>query len=164
MAIDTPQKRFSMMNHGGIGGVPYPTGAMGAAARAAWLDLYAMGLGAPTTPHVVFLSNTSIATVTIAARVAMTPIDFAALYFDPGGLAVTYQLFGELASGLTFTSAGVLSGTPLSDQWYGPFYVLATDENAATAESNAFMLFLDPAGLEPGELRSGFSFDFGFNW
>lgn len=73
------------------------------------------------------------------ARVIDVPlsIDFSGLFDGPG---LTFAAVGVLPTGLSLSSAGVLSGTPTVEAVYSNIVIRATDSNTVTADSNAFAI------------------------
>lgn len=88
------------------------------------------GSGAP-----VFIGP-SIDNLVLAQNVAIFPRDFSALFTGPG---LTFSAIGTLPTGLTLSSAGVLSGTPTVIATSGALQVHATD-GSTPADSNTFSI------------------------
>lgn len=62
-------------------------------------------------------------------------------YFTGSETPFSYSLSGTLPAGLSH-SAGVISGTPTVGGLHGPYVLTGTDQDAATADSNAFYISL----------------------
>lgn len=73
------------------------------------------------------------------ARVIDVPlsINFSSLFAGPG---LTFTALGSLPTGLSLSSAGVLSGTPTVEAIYSGISIRATDSNLETADSNTFAI------------------------
>lgn len=94
-------------------------------------DGFARGEAAPSATF----DGPSIGNFSLVIDVAMTPIDFSTRFSGPG---LTFEAVGSLPTGLSLSSAGVLSGTPTVEAVTTGLVIRATDSNTATADSNAF--------------------------
>jgi hypothetical protein len=80
----------------------------------------------------------NIATLTLTVDQAMSPRNFAPRF--QSDLALTFTINGTLPTGLSLSSAGVLSGTPTQIGTFFPISITAEDENTDTADSNDFAI------------------------
>jgi hypothetical protein len=167
MAVNTRERRFSMMAMGMpfLLRLPVANGSNmnSEGQRQMMLGMYSgMDVAAPSTPQVVFTGG-PIPNQVFQFQVPITPVDFSS-YFNAGGLPVTHVIAGSngLPNGLSFSAAGVLSGTPLaSDGFYG-FRITATDSNQAVAQSNFFDMQINHNIIGGGLRNRPFGFGLGF--
>lgn len=80
----------------------------------------------------------NISTLTLTLNEAMAPRNYAPRF--ESDLTMTYTIVGTLPTGLSLSSAGVLSGTPTQTGTFFPIAIRATDENTDTADSNDFAI------------------------
>lgn len=77
----------------------------------------------------------SIGNLSYVIDVAITPVDFSTRF---SGTGLTFAAVGTLPTGLSLSSAGVLSGTPTVEQVASGIVIRATDASLGTADSNSF--------------------------
>lgn len=138
MAIDTQQKRFSMMNSSWVPMMVlfHPTGAVDAVDRAHLLNLYggidmagiAVSFSGPVANQMLVLG---------------TPfsIDLSA-YFSGSETPFVYSIqAGTLPDGLSLDSGtGIISGTPTTEETQIGIVIRATDDQSDTADTNTFSM------------------------
>lgn len=143
MAIDTRQKRFSMVN--AFNPVPLALfesdGAVDADDRAHLLNLYS-GISLADLPEAVTFSGP----VGNQQIVVSTPFSLdLAPYFSGNLTPFTYSLVnGTLPDGLSLnTSTGEISGTPTTVEVQSNIAVRATDTDTNTADTNYFQITVE---------------------
>lgn len=95
----------------------------------------------------------TISVPTLTEGVAMSAINAALLFSDPdSGDTGTYSAVGTLPTGVTVSSAGLISGTPGAGTaaTYSGLRVRRTDGGGLTADSNVFSFSVSAAGAPPG--------------
>lgn len=91
----------------------------------------------------------SIATINLVLNVTMSPRDFAALFDDPDDDVLTFTLGGSAPTGVTLSSAGILSGTPTVAGTFAGISVSATDPDLEIATSNTFSIVVAASPTAP---------------
>lgn len=84
----------------------------------------------------VFFTGPNIGNFSLVLNQAMTPINFSSRFTGTG---LTFSAVGTLPTGLSLSSAGVLSGTPTVANTFTPIVIRATD-GSNTADSNSFSI------------------------
>lgn len=87
-------------------------------------------------PLVATFIGPNIGNITLNLNQAMSR-DFSFLFVGPG---LTFAAVGTLPTGLSLSSAGVLSGTPTVVGSYPTILIRATDSGSNTADSNTFTI------------------------
>ncbi len=92
----------------------------------------------------------SISNLVFQEDIAITPVDFSSLFTDIESL--TFTAVGALPTGLSLSSAGVLSGTPTTIQQVTSIEIRASD-GSLTTDSNSFNIDII-AAITPASGRS----------
>lgn len=91
----------------------------------------------------------SISNLTLQQNSPMTPLNFSGRFFDAQTL--TYTVVGTLPTGLSLSSAGVLSGTPTVLQTQN-VAIRATDTDTNTQDSNTFSITISATASADGDM------------
>lgn len=141
MAVDTRQKRFSMMNSSWVPMLALfdPDGSVDAIDRAHLQNLYG---GIDFAGIAVSFSGT-VANQTFVVGVPVS-LDLSS-FFSGSETPFTYAIqAGTLPAGLSLNaSTGELSGTPTTEESQSGIIVRATDAQSDTADSNAFQISIN---------------------
>lgn len=93
-------------------------------------------------PLVATFLGPNINNINLTLNQAMSR-DFSFLFTGPG---LTFAAVGTLPTGLSLSSAGVLSGTPTVLGAYPNILIRATDSGSNTADSNTFTITVSASG------------------
>lgn len=91
----------------------------------------------------------SISTINIVLNVTMSPRDFSVLFNDSDGDVLTFSVGGTLPTGVTLSSAGILSGTPTVAGTFAGISVSASDPDLEIATSNTFSIVVAASPTPP---------------
>lgn len=91
----------------------------------------------------------SIPAINLVLDVTMSPRDFSVLFDDADDDTLTFTASGSLPTGVTLSSAGILSGTPTVAGTFSSISISATDPSSEIATSNTFSIIVASAPTPP---------------
>lgn len=91
----------------------------------------------------------NIPTINLVLNVTMSPRDFSVLFDDSDGDILTFSVNGSLPTGVTLSSAGVLSGTPTVAGTFAGISISASDPDLEIATSNTFSIVVAVSPTAP---------------
>jgi hypothetical protein len=102
-------------------------------------------LGNVTSNDPPTFSGPNIDDITVTVNTSIGSTDYSGRFTDAGD-TLTFAVVGTLPTGVSLSSAGVLSGTPTQTGTFAGLVIRATDTAAQTVDSDTFTITVNAAG------------------